>query len=216
MNNERLTIKEKKYDTPVIIIAAGRGKRFGTYPKILSNLNGKPVIYYVLNNAIKSRAGNVFLILGYKCKFIYSLLKSNPLTRKFVDKITVLYNKNWKKGKSSSIRVAINNIPENSQGILVLLGDMPYITLNMIKKAKEEFIKNRCNKIIYFGDKNNLGHPVIFPEKYFNELLKLKKEEGGKELIKKHTENAISIGPFCQAVQKDIDSSSSANFLDSF
>lgn len=212
MKNEKLKIKNQRNEIPIVIIAAGRGKRFGGYPKILSDLNGKPIIHYVLNAALKSKAGNIFLVLGYNYKLINSALniqnltfRNNSLTREPVNSLTILHNRNWYKGKSSSIKTAIKNISETSKGVLFLLGDMPYITSKMIKKAEKEFIKNNCRKIVYFGNKNNIGHPVIFPKKYFNELLKLKGEAGGKAIVRNNIKNAISVGKFSKAIQKDID-----------
>lgn len=75
----------------------------------------------------------------------------------------------------------------------------------MIKRSKKEFIKKGCKKIIYWGNKENIGHPVIFPKECFPPLLKLRSNNGGMPIIKKHIENAASIGKFHKKAQQDID-----------
>jgi molybdenum cofactor cytidylyltransferase len=133
--------------------------------------------------------------------FITSSFKS-AVDRK---EIFILHNKNWQKGKSFSIKVALKEIPENCSGVMFLLGDMPYITNNMIQKAVNLFNEFKGRKIIYFGNKKNIGHPIIFPKKYFTELLNLKGDQGGKEVLMKNFSKAISAGRFMNKYQQDID-----------
>lgn len=39
---------------PIVIIAAGRGQRFGSYPKVLSKINKKTIIHHILDAALQS------------------------------------------------------------------------------------------------------------------------------------------------------------------
>ena len=51
----------------VIILAAGLGKRMNNpnIPKVMTSLNNKPLIYYVLNTANKLKPQKIVLVVGH-------------------------------------------------------------------------------------------------------------------------------------------------------
>lgn len=70
---------------PVVILAGGKGTRLSEYttkiPKPLVNLNGRPLIYYIINHYVKYGYNDFIICLGYKGifikKYFEKLLSSN-------------------------------------------------------------------------------------------------------------------------------------------
>ena len=87
----------------------------------------------------------------------------------------------------SSIAEGVKNIQSedvNVTGIIIIPADMPLIDYNAIQAfftAHSKFPQS----IIQAVDDNGPGHPVLFPRKYFKDLMMLEKEIGGRGIIKK-------------------------------
>jgi len=56
-----------------VILAAGRSAGFGT-PKQLFKLNNRPMVEWVIDNALKSRLQNIVVVLGCQYQSILNFL----------------------------------------------------------------------------------------------------------------------------------------------
>jgi len=56
----------------ILILAAGLGKRMqnADIPKVLAQLNSKPLLYYVLNTAIELQPQSICIVVGYKKELV--------------------------------------------------------------------------------------------------------------------------------------------------
>ena len=110
-----------------ILLAAGQSKRLRGENKLTKLFKGKPLINHILFSLIKSKVNKIIIVLGFEhLKVKTKLLKSK--------KINFVINKNYKKGMSSSIKTGLKKLSKNSQGFLIVLGDMPNITQTTINK----------------------------------------------------------------------------------
>ena len=51
----------------IIILAAGKGKRMKSdIPKVLHKISFKPIIYYILKEAVSLGPKNIFVVAGFK------------------------------------------------------------------------------------------------------------------------------------------------------
>lgn len=161
----------------LVILAAGEGKRFGG-DKLLADI--KEVKLYQYMEKIYKRAYDFDnKIIVSKDTEILDYYKKNGF-------ITI-YNGKPELGKSRSIKLAVEKLKniENSGSVLFGVCDQPLLRSQTITKIIDEF--QQSNKTISsVRCKNRLGNPCIFSSEYFDELLLLGEEEGGKKLIKAH------------------------------
>ena len=65
----------------VVILAGGLGTRLSEYthsiPKPMININGKPMIYYIMKHYAKNGFKDFYLALGYKGNVIKKFFKKN-------------------------------------------------------------------------------------------------------------------------------------------
>ena len=106
---------------------------------------------------------------------------------------TIVYNKNWEEGMMSSIYAGMSKLEKDVDGNMIVLGDMPLISTITIKKIIGEFNKHNGNHIVYPTYKNRQANPVIFPRKYFSEILNSKGDRGCKKVLKKYPGDAVGI-----------------------
>ncbi|MFP3162419.1 MAG: nucleotidyltransferase family protein [Acidianus hospitalis] len=153
-----------------VILAAGESKRFGKN-KLLEKINGKSIIENVLENVDIERV----IIVGKYAEELLPHLKNE----------IIIYNPKWKEGISSSIKLGLRFF-QNYDGVLIVLGDMPFVKREDIHKIINTF-NSDCNAVIPTY-KGNWGNPVLLSRKIFDKVMTITGDEGAKKILKS-TEN---------------------------
>lgn len=114
-----------------VLLAAGRGTRFGASPKLLSLLDGKPLVRHAAEAAVQAALGPVVAVLGHAGAQVREALAGLPLT--------VVENPDYAAGLSTSLRAGLAALPEAVTGAIVLLGDMPRVGSGLPVRLAEAF-----------------------------------------------------------------------------
>lgn len=117
--------REPAPDVAAIVLAAGRGTRFGPGPKLLAPLAGRPLVVHVADAALASGARPVVVVLGHHAAAVREALSGRDL--RFVD------NPDYAQGLSTSVKAGWAALPAGAEAALVLLGDMPLVTARLIE-----------------------------------------------------------------------------------
>lgn len=163
----------------VVVLAAGNAKRLGQSKQLLPWGNST-LLGNVVRNVLAVDAHKFFVVLG---------AYSNEIIEKInLSETTVLINGNWQQGLGSSIASAIAEI-ENKysevNSVLLVLADQPFISsihLNAIIKLHS----TEKESIIITRKEDYIGVPVLFPRKFFRELMLLSNDEGAKQIINRN------------------------------
>ncbi len=157
-----------------ILMASGVSKRFGEDKAFLPYKNTTFIenILHVLKN---SKILHVKAVINPK---IYNILNKKTWDKK----ISLVLNKDYLKGQSSSIRLGVKEC-EGADGFMFLSLDQPLLRTNTINLIIENF---QNGKIIVPKYKDKNGLPTIFDKKFKNELENIKGDIGGRDIIKKH------------------------------
>ena len=94
---------------------------------------------------------------------------------------------------AKSINNAIASLPNNIDGNMIILGDMPLIKVKTINKLRDSFMKNNGEKIIYADHFGEQANPVIFPKQYFNKILDIDGDKGCKNIISQNRKNSLGV-----------------------
>jgi molybdenum cofactor cytidylyltransferase len=178
-----------------ILLGAGESKRMGVN-KLALPWGGENVLEHCLRTLLQSKVKEVVVVL-------------NDRTRWEVDhardpRIKVVNNPYYRKGMSTSVRMGLQAIDPKSFGILIALGDQPFLKTRTINAMIDEFTRKRDGIVVptFRGEK---GHPVIFHRRYLKELLTLRGDVGGRSIMEKHVEDVRSVRVKSKGVIKDID-----------
>ncbi|RJQ31910.1 MAG: bifunctional N-acetylglucosamine-1-phosphate uridyltransferase/glucosamine-1-phosphate acetyltransferase [Actinobacteria bacterium] len=121
-----------------IILAAGQGTRMkSSLPKVLHNVCGKSMIYYVLSSAYSVKPARCILVLGHGNKEV-----SQQLPEQFPAK-TVIQRQQL--GTAHAVSVAVKKLGGHKGDILVLYGDTPLITPQTLKSLVRTHQKNKAD-----------------------------------------------------------------------
>ncbi|MCK2053568.1 nucleotidyltransferase family protein [Methylobacterium sp. 37f] len=118
-------------DLGLILLAAGRGTRFGMEPKLLQALGGQPLVRHVAEAALGSGLGPVVAVLGAHADRVGAALDGLDLVR--------VANPDYAQGLSTSLRAGLAAFPVEVAAVLVLLGDMPRVTPQHLTGLAEAF-----------------------------------------------------------------------------
>ena len=166
------------------ILAAGASLRMGGNNKLLLPFKNDTIIGKVCKTLINSHLNPIFVVTGFE---------SEKLVDSLPDSLDgIIFNEDWSSGMSASIIKAVSSLPNHIDGNMIVLGDMPLITVETINKLHEVYLNN-ADKIIYADYMGIQANPVIFPKKFFGQILELNGDHGCKKLINKNKENSISV-----------------------
>lgn len=157
-----------------LILAAGTSSRMGTAKQLLP-YKETTLLGWAIENVLKSKVDKVYCILGSNAAQITSEISKYP--------VSIIHNKNYKKGLSSSIISGIEHIKHmDYDGILISLGDQPNVDSLYVNRMISEF-KLKSNYIVASSYKNIKGVPAIFPVKQYPNLMNIEGDKGAKLVI---------------------------------
>jgi molybdenum cofactor cytidylyltransferase len=178
-----------------ILLGAGKSKRMGV-DKLSLPLGRKTVLELCFKALLRSNVEELVIVLSGRNKEVKNLFQG--------EKVRIVMNSHPEKGMSSSIRRGLQAIHPHCQGILIALGDQPFLKTRTINGLIHAFEKGKRGIIIPFF-RGKRGHPVIFHRRYKMDLLDLKGDVGGRSIIERHPEDVRLVPVKSRGVVKDID-----------
>jgi len=168
-----------------VILAAGRSTRMGGPNKLLAELNGKPLVRIVAEQALASKAQGVVVVTGHQADQVERALQGLN--------VTFVRNPDFAEGLASSVKSGIAAVPQSADGAVICLGDMPLISAHLIDRLIETFAPDRGNLIAVPVSDGRRGNPVLWSRRFFNELMTLDGDIGARHLIAKHSEAVAEV-----------------------
>ena len=169
-----------------IILAAGQSKRMGSINKLLMRIEGRPMIQRVVDVAIEAASTDIYVVTGFERERIESRLREYS--------VNFVHNESFREGMGTTIAEGVKAISDQVfDGVMILLGDLPYLRADTVIAVAESFAEHDGRKIViptYDGDP---GHPVVFPKAFFNELTQLSGDRGAREVYARHQSSVARI-----------------------
>lgn len=107
-----------------ILLAAGRGTRFGEEPKLLAQVGGKALVRHVAEAVVDSAASPVIVVTGHRADAVQAELRGLP--------VEIVHNPLFADGLSTSLKAGFSALPPDARAAIILLGDMPFVTNGLI------------------------------------------------------------------------------------
>ena len=176
-----------KKPTAGIILAAGLSTRFGK-PKQLVELNGKPLLEWVVDACLKSRLDKIVVVLGHNAPQIAA-----GLSLKYGDpRIATVINPQYREGMSRSLRAGLAGVMQDFPAVMFLLGDQPLVSSNLIDRLLERFRESEKDICVPVHS-GRRGNPTLFGSKFYQQLLNVSGDLGAREIIRVHPEAVLSV-----------------------
>lgn len=160
-----------------MILGAGASQRFGE-PKQLLPYAGATLLGWVVSQAQQAIAlDEVVVVLGRSAEEI----------RERVDfgEAKVVENPVFTEGCASSYRAGISALDARAEAIMIILGDQPGITPEIINTLAGEW-RNTDAPISLCSYEGRKGHPMIFARSLFDRLEVLHGDKAAWKLVDAH------------------------------
>lgn len=185
--------QQKNY--AIVILAAGSASRYGKN-KLLDEIHGKRMFEYLFEEVESVDGVCKVAVTGYE--EIKKAARENGFE--------TVWNGEPQKGIARSVRMGLIRClltePEIS-GVIFTVCDQPWIRRETFRGLME-LADRHPGKIICSASSGRTGNPVLWDRKYFEELLCLEGDMGGRQIMKAHENDLILYET--DAVQlKDID-----------
>ena len=183
-----------------VILAAGESRRIGKQNKLLLPVGGEAMLVKLATSVCASDVGQVLVVIGHEAEKIRRELNEFPLN--------FVYNPNFSEGMTTSIKYGVKVVSHECDGLLICLGDMPFINTSEINKLIHAYVKNRIKGkglIVVPVFKRQRGNPVLFSIEFRNDILEHKKQSGCKEVIMKNSDSVMEIEMDNEKMLLDVD-----------
>ena len=180
-----------------VVLSAGESSRMGR-PKALLPIDGQTFIERIVAALKQTKVGKIIVILGHNARELQSKISHLP--------VEILINTDYKLGQLSSLQLAVRYLQPDldCDGVLVHLVDHPYLAPALVEEMIRRFYETK-KRIIVPKFHGKRGHPVIFSNALFDEILSAPMEEGAKAVVNAHRAETLEIETEEEGIAVDID-----------
>lgn len=180
-----------------MVLAGGQSRRMGKLNKLLAEIDGVPMIRRTVENIVASDAYKTFVVTGHESDTVRNALDGLD--------VTFIQNDDFAGGLSTSMIAGLKALPDDIDGVVICLGDMPRIECKLINRLISAYdpIENRAICVPTFQGKR--GNPVLWDKRFFEEMLTVSGDVGARHLIGDYGEMVAEVEMEDDAVMIDID-----------
>jgi molybdenum cofactor cytidylyltransferase len=158
-----------------LVLAAGQSRRMGAENKLLAALEGQPMVAHVVRQVLASGAEPVVVITGHERERVEAALAGLP--------VATVHNPEYAAGLSTSLRRGLAALPDEVDGVLVCLGDMPRVPAEAIGRLLAAFDPLEGRAICVPTWQGKRGNPVLFARRFMAEIQEIAGDVGARMLI---------------------------------
>ena len=179
-------MQSKSAKVALIMLAAGNSRRFGSN-KLMYEVDGVPMYLRTLRKLQKAKEK----IPNSRIILVTQPHQSDIIKAAKEIGAEVLLNPHPERGISSSMQIGLESA-KDADACLFTVADQPWLTAETIIALYDAFqSENKGMACTRRGEKT--GNPCIFSKKYYNELMEITGDRGGKQVIKRHPEDVAYI-----------------------
>jgi len=174
----------------------------GEQNKLLLPLGGKPIIEQSLETLLAASPADVVVVLGHQASRVREALSL------YEGKVRFVTNPGYAQGMTTSIQAGVHAISLDAPGVMVCLGDMPFLTpsdLQQLGSAFTQALLKNPKAIVVPTYEGQRGNPVTLSMAFRNEILDHDNLDGLKGLVKRNSGYVVEVPSDGQDVRLDID-----------
>jgi molybdenum cofactor cytidylyltransferase len=190
-------VQEKGGRIAAVVLAGGHSTRMGAINKMLAKIGGKSLARIAAEQALASQASPVIVVTGHQRERLEQALAGLP--------VRFVHNPDFAEGLGTSLKAGIATVPEEADGAIVCLGDMPQVDSKLIDKLIAAFDPAEGALVVVPSIDGRRGNPVVWARRFFNDLMTIKGDFGARYLIGTYAEAVVEVPVAGEAALTDVD-----------
>jgi molybdenum cofactor cytidylyltransferase len=152
--------------------------------KLFVTVRGESLLRRAVRRALASGVHPVLVVLGHESERARTELEG-------LDCVPVL-NTDYAQGINTSLRTGIAAVPKEATAALVMLGDMPFVTQQMLEAVVSRYLAGAAPLVVssYAGVD---APPMLYDRSLFSELVELDGDGCGKKVVKRHRRECLEV-----------------------
>ena len=182
-----------------VLLAAGSSRRMGEVNKLLVDIDGEPLVRRAARAMLEGGIKDPVVVTGHQRERIVAALAGLP--------VTFAHNAEFASGQAGSVAVGIRALPEALSGVLIALGDMPFISPELVAEMIRDHsgLGDHEARISFPVHEGRRGNPVLWGRGFFEALSHLRGDMGGRGVLSENPAAVNSIGWHDDSIHRDID-----------
>ncbi len=180
-----------------LVLAAGRSRRMAPANKLLVEIDGQAMVARAVDAALRSQASGVVAVLGNDAVRVRQALAGRD--------ITIVENAKFADGLSASLQIGLAALPNDIDGVLVMLGDMPRVTPAHLDRLIAAFNPVEGRSICVPTHRAKRGNPILWDARFITEMKGLSGDQGARSLLGAHADQICEVEMSDDGVLLDVD-----------
>lgn len=165
-----------------IVLAAGRGSRFGG-DKLLAPWRGGVLLEGALSAAFAAPVDRVRLVVGADAARLAAAGHAWAERAGVDGRLEVILSQHWADGLSASLKAGLAGLGADRLGVFVFLGDMPRVPTSVLAPLAAALADGARAAVPVFD--GQMGHPALIGVSLFGELPALSGDRGARALLER-------------------------------
>ena len=177
----------------VLLLAAGKSRRYGSDKRIARMQDGRRLLDVSLGHVVDSGLPLVVCVGKADTELVAELSSRD---------ILCVTSPNSASGMGSTLADGMAGAPASWTAIIIGLGDMPMIQPETYRLVANALTPGKIVTPVYLGQR---GHPIGFDQSYFPTLMGLRGDQGARQVIAANPAAVIAINVSDPGVVVDVD-----------
>lgn len=179
-----------------VLLAAGASSRYGDENKLLTDLDGDPIVRHAARTLLAAPVDPVVVVVGHEADRVSDAL--GGLDAEFVR------NDDHAEGQSTSVHAGIASVADRGvDAALVALGDMPFVDRATVRTLVSAY-QAGVGDALAAAHGGARGNPVLFDSRHFHALRRVDGDLGGRAILLESNGSACVDVPD-GGVRRDVD-----------
>ncbi len=178
-----------------VVLAAGSSARMGK-PKLALPVRGKPILERALSAYREADIDEIVVVLGSDAAQLRKKVEFHGER--------VLYNRRYREGMSSSLRLGLKAVAREADAVMIGLGDQPFLSNSTVDRIIEAYRESEASVVVpvYRGQR---GNPVLFDKALFPQIMRSEGDVGAKSVVRSNESSLREVAVGDRGILADID-----------
>jgi molybdenum cofactor cytidylyltransferase len=179
-----------------VVLAGGTSSRFGGDNKLLSEVDGDPLVRRTVLAYLGAGLDRLVVVTGFGSHEMVDALSGLP--------IDCVFNARFLEGQSTSLHAGIRALSAGTKAAVVGVADQLHLTAHTVRRLllEAQAVDNALVVPRYGGQR---GNPVVFPAVLFPEILAVRGDVGGRPVIDRHSDSVVWVDFDDPSLGADVD-----------